>query len=163
MPRRVNVAEMACASVFMFINLDEFKGLDDTPSHDIRDEVLRIVADRVRRCMRENEPVARLGEDEFAVLLDPLLDETNPKTAAEGILAIFREPLVIRGGAVRVTPSIGIAIFPDNASDSDALLRCAAAAMISAKSQGQNNCGVYVSQDQPFGAQFSCEAPAKRH
>ena len=151
------------ALALMFIDLDEFQRLDDAPSHDIRDEVLRIVADRVRRCVRESEAVARLGGNNFAVLLDPLLDETNPKTAAERILAIFREPLVIRCGAVCVTLSIGIAIFPDNASDSDTMLRCAEAAMIRAKSQGQSNCRVYVSQDQPFGAQFSAEALPKRH
>jgi len=151
------------ALALMFIDLDEFKGLDDTPSHDTRDEVLRIVADRVRRCVRESEAVARLGGNNFAVLLDPLLDETNPKTAAERILAIFREPLLICDGAVRVALTIGIAIFPDNASDSDTMLRCAEAAMIRAKSQGQNNCGVYVSQDQPFGAQFTLDAGGNRH
>ncbi|MCC7082550.1 MAG: GGDEF domain-containing protein, partial [Burkholderiales bacterium] len=147
----------------MFIDLDGFKAVNDTLGHEIGDEVLRLAADRVRRCARDNETVARLGGDEFAVLLDPLLDETKPTAAAERILAVFREPLTVAGRAVQVTLSIGVAVFPDNASDSDALLRCADAAMFHAKSLGRNTCQVYVSHDQPFGAQFVLDARANRH
>lgn len=147
----------------MFIDLDGFKAVNDTLGHEIGDEVLRLAADRVRRCARDNETVARLGGDEFAVLLDPLLDETKPTAAAERILAVFREPLTVAGRAVQVTLSIGVAVFPDNASDADALLRCADAAMFRAKSLGRNTSQLYVSHDQPFGTQFVLDARANRH
>lgn len=151
------------ALALMFIDLDGFKGANDTLGHEIGNEVLRVVADRFRSCVRENEAVARLGGNGFTVLLDPVVDVADTKAAAERILAVLREPLIVHGRAVRVPLSIGIALFPDNASDTDALLRCADAAMLRAKNQGQNDCQVYVSNEQPFGAQFVPDAPANRH
>lgn len=130
----------------MFIDLDGFKSVNDTLGHDAGDQVLRLVADQLRRSIRQSEAAARLGGDEFTVLLDPVEDAMTPAVVAKRILDSFQSPLSISGREVRVTPSIGIALYPDQADEADTLLRYADAAMFRAKSLGRNNFQMFTPQ-----------------
>lgn len=130
-------------AALMFIDLDEFKAINDGQGHEVGDEVLRVVAKLLRSTMRESETVARLGGDEFTVLMEPITDVALVTVAAERILNVFQKPLMIFNKEVHVTPSIGAAIFPDHTSDSGSLLHHADAAMFRAKRLGRNNFQVY--------------------
>ena len=127
----------------MFIDLDRFKAINDTLGHQVGDHVLQLAAEQLRRSVRQSETVARLGGDEFTILLDPVEDMTGTALAAKRILCALEAPLAVCGKEVSVTPSIGIAIFPDQATDPDSLLRYADAAMFRAKSLGRNNFQIY--------------------
>ncbi len=124
----------------MFIDLDGFKAINDTMGHQIGDQVLKLIAERLRCSVRESETIARFGGDEFTILIEPLEDAVAAAaTTAERILDGLQTPLSVASTEVRVTPSIGIALFPDHAKDADTLLRHADAAMFRAKSLGRNN------------------------
>jgi diguanylate cyclase (GGDEF)-like protein len=129
----------------MFIDLDGFKEINDSLGHATGDEVLRCVAENLRCAVRESESVARLGGDEFTVLLDPMENAAATRMVAERILRAIGTPLVLSGRQIRVTGSVGIALFPDHANDAESLLRHADAAMFRAKGLGRNNYQIYGS------------------
>jgi diguanylate cyclase len=128
----------------LLIDLDGFKAVNDTLGHEAGDRVLQAVAARLRGALRESESLARLGGDEFTLLLEPMADPQAARAPAERILAALQPPLEILGGGHRVTPSIGIAVFPEHASDAAELLRHADAAMYLAKKAGRNTFRFYV-------------------
>lgn len=130
----------------LYADLDGFKAVNDTFGHAAGDEVLRLVAERLRCAVRECETIARLGGDEFTILLEPLHHALPAIRAAERLLAAFSAPLPIAGEDVRITLSIGLALFPEHAVDADALLCRADVAMFSAKRTGGNQ--VRVVEDQ---------------
>jgi diguanylate cyclase (GGDEF)-like protein len=130
-------------AALMLIDLDGFKGINDTLGHDAGDRVLQTVARRLLGAVRESESLARLGGDEFTVLLEPIAEPQAARAPAERILDALQAPLEISGGRRRVTPSIGIALFPDHAPDAAGLLRHADAAMYLAKKAGRNNFQFY--------------------
>lgn len=123
----------------LFIDLDGFKAINDTLGHAAGDEVLRLAAQRFRAAARESETVARIGGDEFTILIEALPDAAAAVKAAERILEALHAPLSVAENEVRVTPSIGVALFPDHARDGDALIRHADVAMFWAKKGGRNN------------------------
>ena len=122
-----------------FLDLDQFKVVNDTLGHDAGDSLLREMADRLRRSIRAGDVVARLGGDEFAVLLEGLTGALDAETIARSILDVIAEPFQINGRAVTVTTSIGITIYPNDNSDTSTLLKNADIAMYQAKEQGRNN------------------------
>ena len=122
----------------LFIDLDGFKSINDTLGHAAGDEVLRLVAGRFKAAVRESETIARYGGDEFCILVDPLSSTTAAAKVAERVMAALGAPLEVSGREIRVTPSIGIAVFPDDAGDASGLVRAADAAMFRAKASGKN-------------------------
>jgi diguanylate cyclase (GGDEF)-like protein len=122
----------------MFIDLDNFKTVNDRFGHKVGDDVLRAVAEVLRGAVRQTDTVARLGGDEFTVLLEPLEDASHIDVVAQKILSAVHAPVTLSGAQVRVTASIGIAVFPEHASKADALIQTADATMFFAKRGGGN-------------------------
>ena len=123
----------------LFIDLDRFKSINDTLGHHVGDELLIAVSQRLRQCVRESDLFARLGGDEFVVML-PGLDQTPAAASvAEKIVASIGEPYLIGAHTLYTTPSVGIAIYPEDGADGESLMRNADAAMYHAKSAGRNN------------------------
>jgi diguanylate cyclase (GGDEF)-like protein len=123
----------------MFIDLDDFKHVNDDLGHAAGDELLRQVADRLRGAARAGDVVCRLGGDEFAVLIgSPTAGGTIATEIAERVLAVLEQPFSVHGALIRVGASIGIASQSSIADSGDHLLRAADIAMYSAKGQGKH-------------------------
>jgi len=122
----------------LFLDLDGFKKINDTLGHQAGDDLLREVAARLRGVLREGDTVARLAGDEFTILLPALNDRRDAALVSEKIVAAFDPPVTIGDEPVRVRPSIGIALFPDDADDAEALLQRADEAMYRTKESGGN-------------------------
>ena len=122
-----------------FLDLDQFKVVNDTLGHDAGDNLLREMAVRLRRSIRAGDVLARLGGDEFAVLLEGLDGALEAESIAKGILEVIAEPFNADGREINVTTSIGITIYPNDNSDVTTLLKNADIAMYQAKEQGRNN------------------------
>jgi diguanylate cyclase (GGDEF)-like protein len=129
----------------MFIDLDRFKAINDTCGHDTGDAVLCEVADRLRQALRTSDVVARLGGDEFAVFLDDLWPDSRPLEVAERIRRSLERPIVLGARTLVVTPSIGLARYPEVTGTVDDILKAADSAMYLAKNRGRNNVQVYGS------------------
>ena len=120
-----------------FIDLDEFKQVNDTLGHPCGDELLCAVADRLRTAVRSSDIVARFGGDEFVILQYPLGHPKEAATLAERLVAELAEPFQISGHEVVVGASIGIALAPRDGSNADLLLKNADMALYRAKSDGR--------------------------
>lgn len=123
----------------LFIDLDRFKSINDTLGHHVGDELLICVSQRLRQCVRESDLVARLGGDEFVVMLPGLDQSAAAASVAEKIVASVGEPYPIGAHTLYTTPSVGIAIYPEDGADGESLMRNADAAMYHAKAAGRNN------------------------
>jgi diguanylate cyclase (GGDEF)-like protein/PAS domain S-box-containing protein len=129
--------------ILLFLDLDGFKVINDTLGHAIGDELLRVVGKRLRDILRSSDTIARLGGDEFVILAGSF----NPNYAAqlaEKILHQLRLPVTLPGGPLSISGSIGIAMFPDNGTDSQQLMRAADMAMYTAKAEGRNRYHFYA-------------------
>tara|TARA_R110000744_G_scaffold304543_3_gene413053 strand:- start:8183 stop:9871 length:1689 start_codon:yes stop_codon:yes gene_type:complete len=122
----------------ILFDLDNFKYINDTHGHDIGDEILKQVAQRVNHCLRGNEVFARLGGDEFAIILSNLHSVDNVTRVSQRILACLDEAFNISDIVIKVGASIGIAIYPDNSIVANELLKYADIAMYRAKKSGRN-------------------------
>jgi len=127
----------------IFLDLDDFKNVNDTLGHAEGDAVLQEVARRLDSCIRSCDTATRLGGDEFAVLIDDLSDESQAMTVAERILEALAEPLDVAGRTVEPTGSLGIAFAVDGRDTADELLRDADAAMYLAKDRGKGAYAIY--------------------
>ncbi len=123
----------------LFLDLDRFKGINDTLGHAIGDEFLKIIAQRLKECMRRGDTVARLGGDEFVIVLSSYSGDQDGATFAERVLETLAQPVKLAGGELCSTASIGISIYPIDGQDIDTLLRNADIAMYAAKERGRNN------------------------
>ena len=126
-----------------FIDLDNFKTLNDTQGHDMGDLLLQQVAKRLTACMREGDTVARLGGDEFVVMVEELSENREAAAAqaemiGEKILAAISVPYKLAGLDYQITPSIGITLYSDHTQSTDELLKQADLAMYQSKSAGRN-------------------------
>ncbi len=123
----------------MFIDLDNFKSINDTYGHAAGDELLKVIADRLRRTMRADDTVSRHGGDEFLYLLLEIKDQKDAAVIAQKIIRTIGEPCVVRVNDAKinasVTSSIGIAMFPNDATTADGLVEYADRAMYRAKQQ----------------------------
>lgn len=130
----------------LLLDLDRFKEVNDTLGHQVGDVLLREVARRLPSKIRKTDTVARIGGDEFAVLLPAVTDLDRAWRVSSRILDVFEEPFTYDGLALDIGVSIGIAIFPEHAQQEDALLKCADVAMYAAK-QGHTSVALYDEGD----------------
>ena len=129
-----------------FIDLDKFKQINDSLGHDIGDLLLKQVAKRLTSTLRLTDTVARLGGDEFVVLLESYKNDDNISHVARKMIKTIGEPMMLSGNSVSVSPSIGIALFPDDAKDATELLKHADVAMYHAKDFGRNNFQFFIQE-----------------
>lgn len=122
----------------IILDLDRFKAVNDTHGHDTGDALLAEVATRLRACVRETDTVARMGGDEFTVLLTDLTADPDASMVARRMLDILAAPFDLDGTRCRIGASIGIASYPDHAEDLDALMAAADGAMYAVKRSGKN-------------------------
>ena len=120
----------------LFLDLDGFKFINDTLGHDIGDELLKEVAERIRHSIRESDTVARIGGDEFNVVLTEIAHVEDVSGITNKIIAALKEPFRIRGHEQHSSSSIGISVYPDDADTMDGLFKCADIAMYHAKRGG---------------------------
>lgn len=121
----------------IFLDLDNFKDVNDTQGHDVGDKLLRSVAERLAACMRESDVLARLGGDEFVVVCPSVVTQDSVATVVQRIMAIFVDPFEIDGLQLYTSASIGISVYPDDSQDASTLFRCADTAMYQAKNDGR--------------------------
>lgn len=124
----------------MVLDLDSFKEVNDTRGHDVGDRLLQLAADRLTQLVRESDTVARIGGDEFYLLLPGLTGTTDADRAAEKIVAAFQEPFVLDDEEVWVTTSLGFTLYPEDGGDGKGLMRRADRAMYQAKRAGRSRC-----------------------
>jgi diguanylate cyclase (GGDEF)-like protein len=153
----VSSARTGQHGALMFLDLDHFKQLNDTLGHDIGDELLTQVAQRLRHCVREGDSVARLGGDEFVVLLESLSIQpaeaaAQAEAVAGKVLYALGNPYQLREHTYSSTPSIGIVIFLEDSETMDELLKKADVAMYQAKSAGRNTIRFFDPQMQAAAA-----------
>lgn len=129
----------------LFLDLDHFKRVNDTFGHEIGDQLLKIVADRLQNALRHCDSVCRLGGDEFVVLSDLINGEENAVKIAEKIHETLKDPLVLRNKEIFITTSIGIAMYPADGDDADTLIKNADAAMYQSKDGGRDEFRFYSS------------------
>ena len=125
------------AIALLFIDLDGFKSINDRHGHHVGDLLLKNVSALLQDTVREADTVSRIGGDEFVVLIQDISGKEDAEVVARKILDRVSEPQSIEGSSIQVTPSIGIALFPDHAADGDALLRAADEAMYAVKGAGR--------------------------
>jgi len=127
----------------LFLDLDRFKGVNDTLGHEAGDELLKTVAERLKSAVRKADAVARIGGDEFSILLAGIAGPEDITEIVRKILAAMREKCVIAGRDFHITTSMGISIYPDDSDDIDTLFRYADIALYRAKDQGRNTFAFY--------------------
>lgn len=127
------------AMALLFLDLDQFKRINDTLGHEAGDELLCTVAQRLRDCVREEDIVARLGGDEFTILLANISSPDDAGLVARKILRALLEPITLSTQEVTVSCSIGITVAPEDSMNASVLMRNADLAMYRAKDQGRNN------------------------
>ena len=130
----------------VFLDLDRFKQINDSLGHAAGDDLLRAVAERLRKTVREIDTAARMSGDEFVLLLEELASPDDAELAAKRVLEQFVEPFNLLGTDVVVSPSIGVAVFPRDAIRPEDLLKCADLAMYSAKAAGRNTVRIYSAE-----------------
>ncbi|MGE0080172.1 MAG: PAS domain S-box protein [Thiohalomonadaceae bacterium] len=128
----------------MFVDLDRFKNINDSLGHHLGDELLKQVGARLRACVRMDDTVSRQGGDEFILLTSELGDAADAGHVAKKIIDAIAEPFRLDGNEIRITASIGIAIYPEDGADGDTLIRNADAAMYLAKERGRNNFQFFI-------------------
>jgi len=128
----------------MFIDLDDFKNINDTLGHEAGDALLIQVADRLNEAIRECDTIARLGGDEFAIILEDISTVYNVDVIANKILRTLSQPFALQGQEMYVGASIGIAMFPDAGTSTNTLLKHADIAMYRAKKEGKNNYQIFT-------------------
>ncbi len=127
----------------LFVDLDRFKRINDSLGHEVGDQLLVEIARRLCDCLREDDTVARMGGDEFIIVLSNLADPDDAAHTANRIIESLRQPVRIGEHELTVTTSIGISVFPDDSRDPAALIKNADIAMYRAKDEGRNSFQLY--------------------
>jgi diguanylate cyclase (GGDEF)-like protein/PAS domain S-box-containing protein len=127
----------------IFMDLDHFKVINDSLGHHVGDMLLQQVAERIRGALREVDTVSRLGGDEFVMVLPELRHTEDATTIAQKLLHTLDDDFFISGEKLRISPSLGISIYPDHADDASTLIRIADKAMYHAKQAGRNTYRFY--------------------
>ncbi|WP_051445172.1 sensor domain-containing protein [Desulfocurvus vexinensis] len=130
----------------LFVDLDDFRNVNDALGHAVGDEILVEMARRLRRLVSGGDTLARLGSDEFVLLLGAVRDESEAAQLAERVAKRMHRPFRARGHEVFLSASIGIAYFPDDGTDADEVLKSADLAMSRAKELGKNTYSLYTPQ-----------------
>ncbi len=127
------------AMAVLFIDLDNFKTVNDSLGHHVGDDLLREVARRIAATVRDSDLVSRLGGDEFVVVLSEIVSSEDASLVAQKLLEVISAPALIEGHKLHVSPSVGISLFPADGVTADDLIRNADAAMYHAKESGRGN------------------------
>ncbi|OIO73764.1 MAG: PAS domain S-box protein [Zetaproteobacteria bacterium CG1_02_53_45] len=134
----------------LFLDLDGFKGVNDTLGHVAGDLLLKEVAVRLLKSIRESDTVARFGGDEFAFVLNDVKSQENVAAIAGKMIALLSQPYVLNGEQCTIGGSVGAAIYPDDHADMDSLIHQADTAMYAAKNGGKNHCRFYEKSMEPY-------------
>ena len=127
----------------MFLDLDKFKPVNDTYGHGVGDLLLKEVALRIQDCLRESDTAARIGGDEFVILLPAIEAELDASKVGEKIRHALNRPFELAGHSLQISSSIGVAVYPEHGSDEKLLVKNADIAMYHAKKNGRNNVKIY--------------------
>ena len=127
----------------VFMDLDKFKNINDCLGHPVGDELLKTLADRFKKRLRKVDTVARIGGDEFIILIEEINQIKGAEIAIEKIISIFDEPFLLNGYEIMITASIGISLYPTDGEESSVLIKNADAAMYHAKDEGRNSFKFY--------------------
>jgi diguanylate cyclase (GGDEF)-like protein len=142
----VSLPERGGKLALHYVDLDYFKDVNDTLGHDAGDALLQLAAERLRIAARKKDFVARIGGDEFTIVQVDASDKTEAEALAQRVITTLREPFIIKGQAVSVGASVGIAMAPTDAIDIAQLMRCADLALYKAKADGRNCARFFSSQ-----------------
>lgn len=123
----------------LFLDLDGFKHINDSLGHQVGDALLRGVAQRLLRCLREGDTVGRIGGDEFVICLPVRIDDRDAMSIAGKILEALRESFFVSGNELHVGASIGISLYPTDGDSAEVLMQASDTAMYHAKEKGRNN------------------------
>jgi len=129
----------------ILIDLDHFKNINDTLGHQMGDDLLCVVAGQLQKLLRSSDTLARLGSDEFIILLEDSATLQSVATVVRRLEAVFEQPMLLKEQEIYLTASIGISLYPDNGDNLDDLLKCADIAMLRAKELGRNTWQFYES------------------
>jgi diguanylate cyclase (GGDEF)-like protein/PAS domain S-box-containing protein len=153
-------AERVC---LLALDLDRFKIINDTLGHAIGDELLNSAAKRLENVVREGNTVARMGGDEFIVLIGGCQSVDDGITVAQRLITAFRQPFQLSAGSYHATTSIGLSVYPDDGEDAESLLRAADVAMYAAKDAGRDTFRHYNrTMDEKDAAWLEMEAELRR-
>lgn len=122
----------------IFLDLDFFKSINDTMGHDGGDLLIQTIAQKLTHVLRKSDTVARFGGDEFLIMLNSIDNIEDISKAADKILDIFHEPIILKGQEIFITASAGISVFPADGKDTESLIKNADIAMYTAKEKGKN-------------------------
>jgi len=139
----------------IYLDLDKFKPVNDTLGHNIGDLVLMAIAQRLLAAVRESDTVARIGGDEFVVLLPTIETRKDAITVAEKIRHALDQPFEVNGHIIRIGCSLGIAVYPDHGEDEISLMKNADTAMYLAKQNGRNNVQMFQEAMNPYAVSGS--------
>jgi diguanylate cyclase (GGDEF)-like protein len=127
----------------MYLDVDRFKSINDSLGHAVGNQVLQAVVKRLQSCLRTHDTVARMGGDEFTLLLPDVRDKEQCAGFAERAVQAFADPIAIGGRQLSVQTSVGVALYPEDGEDAESLLKNADTAMYQAKASGRNTFEVY--------------------
>ncbi|WDE04466.1 EAL domain-containing protein [Thalassomonas viridans] len=130
----------------LFLDLDRFKQINDSLGHKVGDELLKAVSNRLNASVKEGDTVSRFGGDEFVILLTEMDCVNDVVSVVERISKVLSQPYDLESKKLHVTPSIGVAIYPDDGEDTDTLLKHADIAMYKAKEGGRNSYQLYTAE-----------------
>lgn len=132
------------ALAVLFIDIDNFKTINDTLGHAVGDQLIKTAAERLTQCVRNADTVARLGGDEFIVLLVNVKNPQDAERVAKKIISAVAKVFVVEGHELSITASIGACLYPEGGEDTNTLIKNADTAMYRAKQQGKNNYQLYT-------------------
>src|SRR5690554_1814537 len=147
----------------LFLDLDRFKNVNDSLRHQAGDEVLRIVAKRLREVVRSWDVVARHGGDEFVLFLPDVESSSEVAHVTTRVLEAFGEPFAVAGLDLTISTTVGVALFPENGQDADMLLRAADTALYEGKTRGRNSFHFFTrEQNERVSERLALEADLRR-
>jgi len=138
-----NALREGSEAAVLFLDLDRFKGINDTYGHAVGDGLLREVAKRIKNLVRKEDTVSRYAGDEFVVFMENIPDAKSPAKLAQKLIDTFNAPVYIKGHRLKISTSVGISLFPQDGHNTDTLIKNADAAMYRAKKEGRNNFQYY--------------------
>jgi diguanylate cyclase (GGDEF)-like protein len=147
----------ATRTALLFIDLDHFKGINDSLGHAVGDEVIKLAARQLQAAVRASDTVSRHGGDEFLVLLAEVADESSAARVARKVLRALDTTSIVGGHVVRLSASVGIAMYPEDGDDPETLIRRADAAMYYAKKCGRSRFALYSERSSSGSAQQSMD------